>query len=274
MKISGSGIFPLLQNSRAGRLELHWLRSWGIPVMVLNEGMVEEALTHGFSRDQLVWMPNPVDIGEFRPAEPGEAVAWRERQGIPADRRVVTYAGRLSSEKGLTDLLHGFAMAVRSMPDATLVLVGDGVFRPALEHLAQQLKVLPDQIRFVGRVDVAEVPFWLRASDVFALTSPNEGFPCALVEAMASGLPSVVSNIPANRQLVEEGVHGLTVPVNDFEAIGSALLRLFRDPALRCDMGRAARECVVNNYSTEKVVQRYEELFQRIMMRQPVLENT
>ena len=84
-----------------------------------------------------------------------------------------------------------------------LVLVGDGVQRAELETLAQALHLGPRQIRFVGRVNITEVPLWLRSSDVFALTSPSEGFSCALLEAMAAGLPPVVTDIPANQQLVE-----------------------------------------------------------------------
>lgn len=77
MKISGSGVIPLMQRSRADRFELKWLREWGVPVMLLNEGMIEEAVADGFAREQLVWMPNSVDIGEFWPAAPGEADSLR-----------------------------------------------------------------------------------------------------------------------------------------------------------------------------------------------------
>jgi glycosyltransferase involved in cell wall biosynthesis len=263
-KISGSNLLPAMRRSRAGRRELDWMQRWRVPVMVLNDGMVEEALADGFARDQLVWMPNPVDPDEFHPARPGESEAWRESHRIPPNAHVVTYVGRLSHEKGLRSLIGGFACAARQVPEALLALVGDGALRPELETLARGLGINPGQIRFVGRVPAVEIPFWLRASDIFSLTSPNEGFACALLEAMAVGLPSVVSAIPANLQLIDEGVHGLTVPFDDEEGIGMALLRLFSDPVLRRRMGNAARERVVENYSTDKVIDRYEALFKAL----------
>jgi glycosyltransferase involved in cell wall biosynthesis len=81
---------------------------------------------------------------------------------------------------------------------------------------------------------------------------------------MSAGLPSVVSAIPANTQLVDQQVHGLTVPWDDDQAIAAALLRLFRDPEARRRMGAAARQRVVETYSTNRVVERYEQLFARI----------
>jgi len=148
-----------------------------------------------------------------------------------------------------------------------LVLVGDGPQRAELEELARELSLGPNQIRFIGRVDLSEVPFWLRSSDVFALTSPSEGFSCALLEAMAVGLASVVSDIPANRQLVDPGIHGLTVPFDDESSIGEALLQLSRDPETRKRMGQVARQRVVENYSTVRVVERYETLFSEVLNR-------
>jgi glycosyltransferase involved in cell wall biosynthesis len=259
MKISGDGIISQMQRSPMGRIELRWLRQWKVPVMLLNESMIQEAMERRFARGQLIWMPNPVEITEFRPAVSGEGAEWRTSQGIPTSARVLIYVGRLSQEKGLVGLLKGFALASRADPEAMLVLVGDGAQRPELENLARDLS-LGEQIRFTGRIDVSQVPFWLRAADVFALTSPNEGFPCALVEAMSAGLASVVSGIPANLQLVDDGVHGLTVPWNDENAIGRAVARLFDDPELRGRLGQAARQRVCDNYSTERIVERYEAL--------------
>jgi glycosyltransferase involved in cell wall biosynthesis len=267
MKFGGSGVIPLMRRSRAGRVELEWLRQWAARLMVLNEGMVEEAIQDGFPRRQLTWMPNPVDVGEFRPARPGETAAWRTEHGIPLEACVTIYVGRLSSEKGLPGLLRGFALAAASSPDAMLVLIGDGAQRAELEALAGQLQLGPDRIRFVGRVNITEVPFWLRSSDVFALTSPSEGFSCALLEAMAAGLASVVTDIPANRQLIDPEIHGLAVPFGDESVIGQALLELSRDPDMRARMGQAARQRVVENYSTVRIVERYETLFDEVMKR-------
>jgi glycosyltransferase involved in cell wall biosynthesis len=260
MKISGDGIISLMQGSRMGRIELHWLRKWKVPLMLLNDKMIEEAVSRNFPRKQLVWMPNPVEVAEFRPPAPEESATWRRQHGIAETARVVIYVGRLSQEKGLPGLLKGFTLAARNDPAAMLVLVGDGAQRPELEKLARELNPAAEQIRFTGRIDVAEVPYWLRAADVFALTSPNEGFPCALVEAMSAGLASVVSDIPANLQLIGDEVHGLTVPWNDGNAIGAAIQRLLNDPDLRGRLGQAARQRACDNYSTERIVERYEEL--------------
>jgi glycosyltransferase involved in cell wall biosynthesis len=82
---------------------------------------------------------------------------------------------------------------------------------------------------------------------------------------MASGLPSVVTAIPANLQLIEEGVHGLTMPFGNEKAAGQAFMRCFADPEMRRRLGAAARRRVVENYSTERVVKRYEDLFADII---------
>ena len=265
MKFGGSGVVPLMRGSRAGKIELGWLRKWAARLMILNEGLVQEAVDDGFRKEQLLWMPNPVDIDVFRPAAAGEAGAFRQKHGLPVNAPLVIYVGRLSQEKGVPGLIRGFAVAERSAPGAMLVLVGDGPQRSELEGLARELNLGPERVRFQGRVENTEVPAWLRAGDIFALTSPSEGFSCSLLEAMASGLPSVVSDITANRQLVDHEVHGLLAPWNDADAIGAAYVRLLTDGAFRQRLGQAARNRVVQNYSTARVVDRYEQLFEEVM---------
>jgi glycosyltransferase involved in cell wall biosynthesis len=264
MKISGSSLFPIIERSRAGRLELRWLRKWAARLLVLNEGMKEEAKASGFQPHQMTWMPNPVDTGEFRPGTPDEIAALRRRFSIPPNAIVAIYVGRLAPEKGLTELAGGFAQAAGGAPGALLILVGDGPARPALETLARDLGVA-GRIRFAGRVEASEVPLWLRASDVFCLTSPNEGFPCALAEAMSAGLPSVVSRIPGNVQLIDDGVHGIAAGLDEESAIARALVRLLSDPAGRVRMGQAARQRIIERYATDKVMERYEAVFAEVV---------
>ncbi len=118
-----------------------------------------------------------------------------------------------------------------------------------------------------GRVEPEIVCQWLKIATVFTLVSPSEGFPCALEEAMSTGLPSVVSDIPANRQLVKNGLHGILVAVGDPEKIAESIVLLLQDAPLRQRMGEAARDRIVENYSTSQIVGRYEALFQDILMK-------
>ncbi len=116
-------------------------------------------------------------------------------------------------------------------------------------------------VYFVGRCSPGGVLAWLQASDVFTLVSSLEGFSCSLVEAMSAGLPAVVSDIPANTQLIEDSVHGLVARLRDERALAAALLRLLTDSSLRRNFGAAARHRVLDHYSMDKVIDLYESLF-------------
>ncbi len=264
MKFGGSQVIPLLSQSAVGRIELSWLRRWAKRILILNPGMVQEAKDHGLPEDRLLWMPNPVDAAEFRPASEAERRMIRESLGIGQTTMVILYVGRLSPEKGLPPLLHAFAKVARQVAGATLVLLGDGPQRQELEKESVRLGIAGEQIRFAGRVPIQQVTRWLQAADVFSLLSPSEGFSCALEEAMAAGLPSVVTDIPANSQLVETDVHGVLVPVGDEQAAAAGFCRLLADTVLRRRMGEAARRRILDNYTMDHVCERYEALFREM----------
>ena len=99
VKISGGGIIPTMAGTRAGRLELRWIKKWAHKLMLLNQGMMEEAYREGFVPEQLYWMPNPVNIDEFAPFGGADRTDWRVRFGIGEDAKVVLYCGRLAPEK-------------------------------------------------------------------------------------------------------------------------------------------------------------------------------
>lgn len=266
VKIAGSGVLSGMYKSRTGRQELRWLSRWVRKILILNEGMRQEAIELGISPQQLLWMPNPVDTSEFSPAKVDERSQLRERFGIPQTSSVVLYSGRLAPEKALPTLLDAFALVVKAVPGALLVLIGDGAIRSALLAQAKQLGLSDGNIRFVGRVDPQDVCKWLKIAGVFTLVSPSEGFSCALEEAMSAGLASVVTDIPANRQLVGDESHGILTPVGDTRKIAESIVRLLKDTPLRERLGRAAREHIVGNYSTQHIVDRYEALFQELLL--------
>jgi glycosyltransferase involved in cell wall biosynthesis len=261
MKFSGSSLITLMRNSWVGRLELRWLGRWAHRVMVLNEGMENEAAGAGLDRKQLVWMPNPVDTADFAPCAPAARAALRTARGLDPDTLAVLYVGRLAPEKELASLIDAFALLAARVPRARLILVGDGPLRSELQARATAAGVA-SEVRFVGRQTVDEVRQWLQAADVFTLVSSNEGFSCSLVEAMSVGLPSVVSDIAANAQLIEPGVHGLHAKVGSADAIADSLVRLLEDADARASMGRAARQRVTENYSTDRILDIYERLFE------------
>jgi glycosyltransferase involved in cell wall biosynthesis len=264
MKVSGSRVITTMRSSWLGRLELRLLRWWAHRVMILNSGMAEEATAAGLEPDRLLWMPNPVDTDEFAPCAPERRRELRARFGIEPPAPAIIFVGRLAPEKELPSLIRAFAAVRRDVPNATLVLVGDGPMRSQWEMLAAGLS-LAGAVRFTGRQTGAEVREWLQASDVFALVSSNEGLPCSLLEAMSAGLPSVVSDIPASVQLVEEEVHGLHAASGSPDLIAGALTRLLLDAPLRARMGVAARQRMLAGYSIDKVTDCYEALFSEML---------
>ena len=260
MKISGSSIPTLMSRSWMGRLELRWLDRWAYRVMILNEGISEEAQAAGLKPEVLLWMPNPVDTDVFTPCDAGRRRELRAGLDLLPDAEAVLYVGRLAPEKELASLIGAFAAGARRRPRAVLILVGDGPSRESLEERVRQLG-LRERIRFAGRQPAGKVLEWLQASDLFALVSSNEGFPCALSEAMSAGLAAVVSDIPGNVQLIDSNIHGLRVPMGDEARMAEAIAELLGDPEARARMGAAARRRIVENYSTGRVVDRYETLF-------------
>jgi glycosyltransferase involved in cell wall biosynthesis len=262
MKVGGSGVIPLMTRSTAGRLELRWLRQWASRIMILNDGMRQEALDQGFPPGQIYWMPNPVDTEKFAPCTLAARVELRARLGLPESAPIALYCGRLAPEKALPSLIDAFALVLGRIPDSVLVLVGDGPLREPLTEQAGRLQIPEKNLRFAGRVAPDDVPIWLQIADVFTLVSPSEGFPCALAEAMSAGLASVVSDIPGNRQLIDSGKHGLLVPVGDPQAIADALTQILENNLLRANMAKESRTRVLENYSTSKIADRYEALFQ------------
>ena len=260
MKFAGSSEIQKVTRDTVGPLEIALLRRWSEKTMVLNDGMIQEAIDAGFRRDQLLWMPNPVDTNLFAPCDPAEREQLRREFGIPAGSPVAIFVGRFAPEKELPSLMGGFALAAGRMPAARLVLIGDGPLRGPLQDQARRLGVA-DQVIFTGMLDAPEISRWLQASDVYTLVSRVEGLPVSLIEAMATGLASVVSDIPAMAQLITENVHGLKAPVQDEQAIASALLELFEDPQKRRQFGAAARPIAVERFSMGKVVAAYEQLF-------------
>lgn len=174
------------------------------------------------------------------------ATSRRQALAIPAGRVVIGSVVRLAEGKGLPTLLDAFA---RLEGEPALVLVGDGPLRPALQRQAHHLGV-GDRVHFVGHQD-DPAPF-LDAMDVFVLAVPTGSQSIALLEAMARGLPAVITFCGPEEPL-RDGQTGLCAPPDDAASLAGALARLVAEPALREQLGRQARAHVMARYSTGRV---------------------
>lgn len=217
------------------------------------------AKVDGFTRRPVEIVPNGIDVARYAPA--ADRRAAREGVGLHPDRRHVLTIARFHPVKDHATLIAAFARVARDVPDVDLVLAGDGQERASIEASAASLG-LSDRIRLLGvRQDVPDL---LRAADLFALTSLSEAASLTLLEAMASGLPVVVTAVGGNPEIVRAEVDGLLVPRGDAEAAAGAMIRLLRDPALASAMGRSAAARVRAEFDLEKTVARYGELYETL----------
>ena len=200
------------------------------------------------------------DLSRFRPRQDDEQSALKLSAGL-AGRFVVLNVARMLPRKGHADLLNAFAVLYRERPSASLVLVGDGPERLRLEALAATLGVARD-VHFLGLRD--DVDVLLRAADVFAFPSHFEGFPGAVIEAMASGLPTVASDIDAHVEAIRHGDNGLIFAVGSSTSLGAALCRLSVSVSMRETFGAAARRTACAMFDIGHSAKRYRDLYEEL----------
>ncbi len=212
----------------------------------------------GISAERLRVIPNGV------PEPPGAPGGTLHRElGLPENTRIIGFIGRLAAQKNLKDLVWGFHLIRQAAPEpVALVLIGDG---PERDRLADFLTDLGTRhlVHFLGhRSDAASL---LADFSVFCLPSAFEGMSNSLMEAMIAGIPCVVSDIPANRELIQHEETGLTYPVGKAPQMAQAVLRLLND-AQECQrLSRNAQRLIRTEYSVDMLVRRHIALYEEIL---------
>jgi glycosyltransferase involved in cell wall biosynthesis len=162
----------------------------------------------------------------------------------------VLFLGRLEAAKGLFDLLEAFAGLRAALPDARLVCAGEGA-RDAAAHLAAELGI-GDAVKFTGWVGPSGKRALLENAAVFALPSYDEGLPMALLEAMAAGLPAVVSPVGGVAEVVAGEKSGLFAAPGDVATLQRQLTRLLADRGLGARIGAAARQSIARRCAPQR----------------------
>ncbi len=240
-----------------GKARLGLLKKSVTKFVAISHDLEHELSDRGIDDDRRVFIPNGVDTERFRPpaasASPDVtdlAAHWKARRQVFDDwpeAPVVVIVGRVSPEKRVVELAQQWQRVLSNHPEAWLYVVGEGPLSPRLDGL--------DNVRFLGRRE--DVPTILRWSDVYVSASSAEGLSNALLEAMASGCPCVVTDVGGVADVMTDDVDGQIVAPEgpDRSAtdvvidITDRIVKLLGDNGARVDLGRKARQAVVERYS-------------------------
>jgi glycosyltransferase involved in cell wall biosynthesis len=204
-------------------------------------------------------LENGIDLDEYRRQR--STAEAKARLGL-TKRFVVGAAGRLSEEKGFDLLIRAADRLTRDGLDLTLLIIGEGPQREALQGLIERLG-LSDRVRLLGYR--SDLPEWYQAMDVFALSSLREGLPNVLLEAMALEVPVVSTRLDGVRRLVADGDSGLLVEPGSAEQLAAAMGRLLTDEALRGRLARAGCSTIEQRYSFAARMERVRRLYDELL---------
>lgn len=199
---------------------------------------------------------NGVDTERFAP---GDRDAARQTLRIPPGSTVVGTVGRLDPVKGQAGLIQAFSGIPRDIP-SLLVIAGDGPCRAELDAVARATGC-QDRVRILGERE--DIPAVLRALDIFVLPSLGEGISNAILEAMATALPVIASRVGGNGELVTDGVNGRLVEARRSDVLAEAIAGYLTDSVLAAAHGAAGRTRVEREFSLERMLASYDELYQR-----------
>jgi glycosyltransferase involved in cell wall biosynthesis len=186
----------------------------------------------------------------------------RAALGLNESAHVVTTIGRLTAIKEHALFIETAALVAGRDPSAVFLIAGDGELRSELEALARA-RGLESRLHFLGwRRDLATV---YGASDVFLLTSRNEGTPVALIESLAAGVPGVSTEVGGVRDVIDSSAVGLLAPSGDAHALAGHVVALLGDRDRRRRMGAAGREAVVTRYGVERLVADIDALYRELL---------
>lgn len=201
---------------------------------------------------------NGIRVENYSPANAKMHTRLCMLLGIPDGTRIVGSIGRLNWAKDQAGLIHAYARVQRELPAVALMLAGDGELRSELERCASEQGIAAN-VHFLGdRNDVHEL---LQGLDLFVLSSVSEGYSMALLEACASQLPIVATDVGGNREIICNGRTGALVRASDPVALATAMLDLLRDDAKAAAYAAAARAWVAVEGSLTAMAARYEALY-------------
>jgi len=250
------------QNKLAKILKCFILKKINKIVAVSNQTKLEMEKI-GFSNSQLFFIPNGVDIDQFKRLNNFEKTILRKKLNLPLTKLIATFSGRLVKQKGLDVLLKAINEVIKEFPDFHLIISGAGELQDNSEENVLKQFVsennLGTSVTFIG--NVYNWVDYLNASDFFFFPSRWEGLPNALLEAAACGLPIIASNIGGNVDIIKDSYNGLLFESENSKELAEKIIYLIKNKNLQQELGDNARKTVIKNFSFEFITKKYLEIY-------------
>ena len=245
---------PLVVSRRVDfRLKRNSFSRWKyrqVNLFIASSDAIRELLMKdGVAADQVVTVHEGIDID--RMAGMGAANV-HEAFWLPHGAPVVGNVAALVAHKGQRHLIDAMPLVIREVPDARLVILGEGELRPQLEHQVKHLHLEKHVVLPGFRADVLAL---IKGFDLFVMSSETEGLGTSLLDAMAAGKACVGTRVGGIPEVIDDGVTGSLVPPHDPTALSSAIVRLLKDRDLRARMGEAGLARVRAEFSVERMVE-------------------
>jgi glycosyltransferase involved in cell wall biosynthesis len=244
------------------------LAPWTDRIIAISPQIRTELLEeHRIGRlDQYRVVPLGFDLTGLAAVDEAAKAGARATLGIAPDAQVVTTVGRLTAIKQHRLFLETARLVANGHPRAMFLIAGDGELRRELEALARSLGIA-DRTRFLGwRRDLATI---YGASDVFLLTSRNEGTPVALIESLAAGVPGVSTDVGGVKDVIDSDAIGSMAPFGDAPALAAHVATLLDDDARRHRMGIAGRHAALGRYGIDRLTNDVEHLYREALQYNP-----
>ena len=254
---------------RIAELEARFTYRLAGAILCVSEAAREHLIEHWeVPSEKIVVMPNGVDLDLFRP-RPDASHGLLESVGLSPQAPVIAFVGGFQPWHGLEQLVAAFARVLVQVPDAQLLLVGDGRARPGVER-AIAAHGVAGKVAITGFQPQDQVPAWLAAADICALpypVLPKELWfsPLKLYEYMASGKAIVASRSGQIAEVIKDGYNGVLTPPGDVNGLAEALVGLLNDPEQIRRLGQAAREQAEQQHSWNRYVHRLETLYRQLL---------
>lgn len=242
-----------IQKGRLGLIKHSWHLALGYASKVHAISAYLAGLAIAFDyQGHIEIIPNGVDIQKFKMQK--SKVKMNEKPTIVTTSRLV-------HKNGIDILIRAMQEVVKSMPEARLVIVGEGRERKHLEKLTEELR-LKKHVNFVGEVPHEAIPSYLHAADIFVRPSRSEGLGISFLEAMAAGLPIIATPVGGIEDFLHDGETGLYAHVENPQHLAEQILRLFTDGRLRHHLCLNGRKLVEEKFSWDNVADRMRGLFE------------